>query len=94
MNSLIKAMALSLLLALSPAGCVGTVSGGENVVSAPYNGNAMQNFYLGRTYMAQGRYELAREHLLAGLASAEDEEMRQRLAMELEAIDKIIASRR
>ncbi len=60
----------------------------------PYHQNTVQNFTLARIYMSRGRFELAREHLLLALASARDENMREQLAFELEAVEKMIATRR
>ncbi len=65
-----------------------------DVVAAPYSGNALQNFYIGRQYVAQGRYELAREHYLLALASAREEAMRDTLVTELQTVDRLIKTLR
>ncbi|MFV0350040.1 MAG: hypothetical protein ACK5JO_15815 [Halodesulfovibrio sp.] len=64
------------------------------VVVAPYNGNALHNFYMGRQYVAEGRYELAREHYLLALASAREETMRDALVAELQSVDRLIKTLR
>lgn len=60
----------------------------------PYDGNALQNYYMGREYIAYGRYELAREHYLLALASAQREDLRDSLEYELDAVDKMIQTMR
>ena len=67
---------------------------GKWVHSTQYHEHAVYNLYLGRTYMYEGRYELAREHLLIALPSARTEEMRSVIMHELEAVDMIIKSQR
>lgn len=59
-----------------------------------YNQNSVQSLALGRHYQAQGRFELARETFLHGLATARDQEMKETLAAELEATDRLILSNR
>ncbi|UZP67851.1 hypothetical protein N1030_02430 [Desulfovibrio mangrovi] len=66
----------------------------SEVVVAPYNGNALHNFYMGRQYVAEGRYELAREHYLLALASAREETMRDALVAELQSVDRLIKTLR
>ena len=90
---------LILLLAL-PAGC-GASAGdsaeaarGLRPAAAPYNENALNNLFIGRTYLAQGRYALAKEHFLIGLASAEDPEVRAQLRHEVQAADMMITIQR
>lgn len=65
-----------------------------DVVAAPYNANALNNFYMGRQYVAQGRYELAREHYLIALASAREGDMRDSLVTELKVVDRLIKTLR
>ncbi len=59
-----------------------------------YNQNAVQSLALGRHYQAAGRFVLARETFLHGLATARDEDLRQTLAAELDATDRLILSDR
>ena len=66
----------------------------QAVVAAPYHENALYNFHLGRSYMAQGRYELARERYLLALACSHDDDLRLRAAQELEAAQRQIESLR
>ncbi len=51
--------AVILVLAIPAAGCR-HVGKKVELVAAPYHENALYNFHLGRTYMAEGRYALAR----------------------------------
>ena len=60
----------------------------------PYHGHALHNFHLGRKYQAEGRYEMARDRFLQALATAEDTDMRMRLAKEIQATDKLIKLQR
>lgn len=64
------------------------------VAQAPYSENSLNNLHIGRQYLAQGRYELAREHFLMGLASARNGAMRQRLSQELQAAERMIQAQR
>lgn len=60
----------------------------------PYHENSLNSLAQGRQYQTQGRYELARETFLQGLATARDKDLRARLAEEIEATDRLILSRR
>ncbi|SIN71941.1 hypothetical protein [Halodesulfovibrio marinisediminis] len=64
------------------------------VVASPYSSNSMQNLYIGRQYVAQQRYELAREHFLLALASAEHENMREQLVSEITAVNRLLETLR
>ncbi|WP_066851541.1 hypothetical protein [Halodesulfovibrio spirochaetisodalis] len=64
------------------------------VVASPYSSNSMQNLYIGRQYVAEQRYELAKEHFLLGLASAEHENMREQLVSEITAVNRLIETLR
>lgn len=98
---------LAAFLAVAPlAGCA-TLSGmfaekepaapppePTDVMAAGYNANALHNFYMGRQYVAQGRYELAREHFLLAIASADGPELQESLTAELHAVDRLIRTLR
>lgn len=56
--------------------------------------DSLANYRLGRGYAAAGRYELAKEHYLLALASANSRDLRQSLSEELEAVDLMIRSLR
>ena len=60
----------------------------------PYNSNSRWHLRLGRDYAAQGRYELAREHLLMALVSNSDALMREMLTHELKSVDAMIQTLR
>lgn len=64
------------------------------VVASPYSTNSMQNLYIGRQYISQQRYELAKEHFLLGLASAEHENMREQLVSEITAVNRLLETLR
>lgn len=59
-----------------------------------YHENSLNCLALGRHYQSQGRFELARETFLHGLATSRDKEMQKRLAAEIEATDRLIMSNR
>lgn len=89
---------LCLMASFAAPGCsfsVGPTGSEETAMAgAPYHEAAMQNLILGRRYMSQGRYELARERFMLGLAAARNEEMRQTLAQDLNAADLMVRSQR
>lgn len=85
---------LALCLLALAAACSSPMTPRQRFAVPPYNGNTLSNFTVARMYMSQGRFELAREHLLFALSSARDEDMRARLAQELEAVELMIASKR
>lgn len=87
----------ALLAALLLAGCSlpGMGSGPRSAPHpVPYSEHSLRCLALGRQYQAQGRFELARETFMHGLAAARDDDMRESLAQELEATDRIILSNR
>jgi len=94
MKTTLAALTASLLL----AGCSmlpGLDFGPDHEArSVPYHENSVNNLALGRYYQAQGRFVLARETFLHGLATARNDEMKERLAAELEATDRLILSNR
>ena len=61
---------------------------------APFNSNSRWHLQLGRDFAAQGRYELAREHLLMALASNADPMLRGMLTHELKSVDAMIKTQR
>lgn len=60
----------------------------------PYNANCLWNLQMGKNYMAKGRYELAREHLLLALAASDNVETRNVIAHELNSVDLMIQTQR
>lgn len=60
----------------------------------PYDANCLLHLKLGREYVAQGRYELAREHYLMALASSNDSETRELASHELRSVDMMIKTQR
>ncbi len=81
-------------LLLLAAACSKPMEPRQRLAVPPYHEHTISNFTLARLYMSKGRYELAREHLLLALASAREEDMRSRLAQELEAVELMIATKR
>ncbi|MDR1490086.1 MAG: hypothetical protein LBS65_06325 [Desulfovibrio sp.] len=59
-----------------------------------YGSNCQLNLYQGRAYAAQGRFELAKEHLLLALAQSGDTETRRVVANELKAVEMSILTLR
>lgn len=89
--SLLVLVMSSLLL----AGCGVTKHfSGERAVVTPYDTNCLWNLQQGRDYAAQGRYELAKEHLVMALAASNDPETRRIIAHELQSTDMMIQSQR
>lgn len=70
------------------AGC------GRQVASVPESDEALHNWHQGRTYQAQGRYELAREHYLLALAAARSDDVRDALTREVDVVDRQIKTLR
>ena len=80
------------LVSFAMGGC--SVFSSEKMVVTPYDSNTLWNLKVGRDYVAQGRYELAKEHYLIALASCNNEESRSVVTHELEAVDLMIKSQR
>lgn len=59
-----------------------------------YNSNSLWHLQVGRDYAGQGRYELAKEHLLMAVASSSDPYMRNMLNHELKSVDAMIQTQR
>lgn len=85
---------LLIVLAALSAITAGCSMNRPKVATAPYHEQSMYNFYLGRLYLAEGRYELARERFVTAMAAADNEEMRLLTAQELDMVEKMIQSRR
>ena len=80
---------------LLAAGCAGA-SDQERAMAAavPYTEVCLHNYELARYYAVAGRYELAKEHYLLALASAENPRLRGILASELDGVEKMIYTTR
>jgi hypothetical protein len=59
-----------------------------------YESVCRYNLYQGRAYAAQGRYELAKEHLLLALAQSTDPVTRRVVGNELKSVEMSILTRR
>jgi hypothetical protein len=59
-----------------------------------YESVCQYNLYQGRAYAAQGRYELAKEHLLLALAQSTDPITRRVAGNELKSVEMSILTRR
>ncbi len=96
MRTTVALFLMVLLLAALSGGCSSreVKQPGFGIAAPPYHQNTLYNFYLSRTYMSEGRYELAKQRLLLAMTTAEDPEMRARLAQEVEAVDKMIQTMR
>ena len=97
-----KRIILLLVLMLTLAGCSWKKKAAVEdprpaqfkVVASPYSANSLENLYIGRQYVTQQRYELARERFLLALASAENENMREQLVSEITAVNRLIQTLR
>lgn len=88
--------AAALLLTATILGCASSAPPPEPVPPAAgyYDANALEQFALARSYQSQGRHVLAREHLLQALALADNEDFKEMVALEIEATDRAIRSKR
>jgi len=88
------ALALTIVLCLAPlvAACSKKEykQPGYGIATVPYHEATLQNIMISRQYMAQGRYELAKERLLLAMAASRDGAMRARLAEEIATVDMMI----
>lgn len=103
MKNYIASVAIIILLMLTPACSFikGLTEPGRQeakltngVAVTQYSADSLYNYKVARNYAAQGRYELAREHYLLALASANDPNLQEVLAGELESVDMMIKSLR
>lgn len=90
-----KRYALLLLVTLLVSACGVTKNfSDERAAVTPYDANSLWNLQLGRNYASQGRYELAKEHLLMALAASNDAEIRNVVAHELKSVDTMLKTQR
>ncbi len=82
-----------LLLLTGGCGLTSYVSN-ERVVVSPQNPNCLQHLKQARDYVAQERYELAKEQYLMALAACNDGESRQVATQELKSVDMMIQTQR
>ncbi len=82
------------LLALLLLGCASKEPDPRTKPAPLHNANTLWHLQVGRDYAGQGRYELAREHLLMALASNSDPHMRGRVQHELKSVDAMIHTER
>lgn len=96
MNLKITIAALAAVTMLTGCAAWDSLSFGpkHEVHPVAFHENSVNSLALGRYYQAQGRFELARETFLHGLATARNDDMKERLAEELEATDRLILSNR
>lgn len=93
-----RAYALIVILCLAPllAACGKNEykQPGYGIATVPHHEQTLQNLMLSRQYMAQGRYELAKQRLLLALTVERDATMRSRLSEEIASMDKMIQTLR
>ncbi len=93
-----KALPLFFFLALTVSGCsrssLYSAVTGEQIAVIPYDPNCLSHWQQGREYVAQGRYELAREQYLMALAASNTEETSTQLSHELHSVDMMITTQR
>ena len=82
-----------LLLLTSGCGLTSFVSN-ERVAITPQNPNCLWHLKQGRDYVAQERYELAKEQYLMAVAACDDGEGRDVATKELKAVDMMIQTQR
>jgi hypothetical protein len=91
--TIMKRYALLLLFTVLASGC----GSAKNAFNSPARGpeaNSRWNQQVARNYMAQGRYELAREYYLMALAANTDAKNRAVIAHELKSVDTMIQTQR
>ena len=66
----------------------------SDVAAVPYTDEAMYNYQMGKYYLADGRYELAKEHLTLALAANRNPQMQKTLVCELESVNMMIQTLR
>lgn len=71
----------------------GSLWGSQSTTVVHSSAASIHNLQLGRQYVAEGRYELAREHYLFALA-ASDEMNKDVIAQELHAVDLMVKTQR
>ena len=64
------------------------------VAAAPHSYESMYNYQMGKNYLAEGRYELAKERFTLALAASRNPEMQATLVQELEAVNMMIQTLR
>lgn len=89
-------LALLALWLVAMAGCEGytRAPARADVAAVPYHEHSLWNLYRARDYMAQGRYEIAREHLALARSTAKTKEMQTLLDREIAAVNAAIRNRR
>jgi len=65
-----------------------------SIAVSRYTSSSLWNYKMGRDFAAAGRYELAKEHYLLALASANTPELQYALSAELQSIDQMIKTLR
>ena len=81
------------LCSLLLASACGSLWGSQSTTVVHNSAASIHNLQLGRQYIAEGRYELAREHYLFALA-ASDETKKDVIAQELHAVDLMVKTQR
>lgn len=84
------------LLSFSFISCssVSSLVTGERVAIVPYSPSSLIHLQQGRTYVVEGRYELAKEQYLMALASSEGTGSAATITEELHAVDMMIKTQR
>lgn len=65
-----------------------------SIAVSQHTSTSLWNYKMGRDFAAAGRYELAREHYLLALASANTPELKYALSAELQSVDQMIKTLR
>lgn len=90
---LLATLLLAGVFFLLPACSYVTYVSPTRTVVTDHSPNSLVNLQLGRQYVAEGRYELAKEHYLMALAASDDQN-RESIAQELHSVDMMIKTQR
>lgn len=93
-RKLFAALGVALILQGCSLGGVTPLIDTSRADAVPYNELALHNLALGREYQSEGRFELARETFLQGLAAAQRDDMKEALSTEIQTTDRLIRTRR
>lgn len=89
--SFARGLVLGLALVMIPLASIGCA---RNLTHIPDSAEAIANWQTARNFLAQGRFELARQYYLVALAASHSPETQVALKDELEKVDRMIQAMR